>query len=135
MRLPLLKTELRQLARLAGPLAAAQAGTQVMNLVDLAVLGRLGARELAAAGLGSAIFFTISVIGFGLVFGVDPLISQAFGAGLLLWFIWRAARGHFGPEYYGPVEIMGLYWHFVDIVWIFLFPFLYLIHSAGGHHG
>jgi MATE family multidrug resistance protein len=81
MRLPLLKTELRHLARLAGPLAAAQAGTQVMTLVDLAVLGRLGARELAAAGLGSAIFFTISVIGFGLVFGVDPLISQAFGAG------------------------------------------------------
>lgn len=81
MRLPLLKTELRQLVRLAGPLAAAQAGTQVMNLVDLAVLGRLGARELAAAGLGSAIFFTISVVGFGLVFGVDPLISQAFGAG------------------------------------------------------
>jgi MATE family multidrug resistance protein len=81
MRLPILKSELRQLVRLAGPLAAAQAGTQVMNLVDLAVLGRLGARELAAAGLGSAIFFTISVIGFGLVFGVDPLISQAFGAG------------------------------------------------------
>ena len=81
MRLPLLKTELRQLIRLAGPLVAAQAGTQVMTLVDLAVLGRLGARELAAAGLGSAIFFTISVVGFGLVFGVDPLISQAFGAG------------------------------------------------------
>ena len=41
-------------------------------------------------------------------------------------------RGDFGPEYYSPVEIMGLYWHFVDIVWIFLFPFLYLI--PGGHH-
>src|SRR5438034_5349325 len=81
MRLPLLKTELRQLARLAGPLAAAQAGTQIMNLVDLDVLGRLGARELAAAGLGSTIFFTISIIGIGLLIGVDPLMSQAFGAG------------------------------------------------------
>jgi len=60
-------------------------------------------------------------------------IHMIIGAGLLLWFIWRAWKGHFGPEYYGPVEVMGLYWHFVDIVWIFLFPFLYLIHR--GHHG
>jgi MATE family multidrug resistance protein len=80
MRWSLLKVELRQLSRLAVPLAAAQAGTQVMNLVDLAVLGRLGARELGAAGLGSAIFFTVSVIGIGLILGVDPMISQAFGA-------------------------------------------------------
>jgi len=54
-------------------------------------------------------------------------LHMIIGAGLLLWFIWRAAKNHFGPEYYGPVEVMGLYWHFVDIVWIFLFPFLYLI--------
>jgi len=54
---------------------------------------------------------------------------------LLLWFIWRAWRGHFTPDYYGPVEVMGLYWHFVDIVWIFLFPFLYLIPHFGVHHG
>ena len=81
MRWPLLKFELRQLVRLAGPLAAAQAGTQIMALVDLAVLGRLGAREPGAAGLGNAIFFTVSVIGIGLILGVDPMISQAFGAG------------------------------------------------------
>jgi MATE family multidrug resistance protein len=80
MRWQAFKTELRQLARLAGPLAAAQAGAQVMNLVDLAVVGRLGAAELAATGLGSAIFFAISVVAMGLVFGIDPLISQAFGA-------------------------------------------------------
>ncbi len=61
-------------------------------------------------------------------------LHMIIGAGLLLWFIWRANRGHFGPEYYGPVEVMGLYWHFVDIVWIFLFPFLYLIHQVH-HHG
>jgi cytochrome c oxidase subunit 3 len=60
-------------------------------------------------------------------------LHMVIGAGLLLWFIKRASAGHFGPEYYAPVEIMGLYWHFVDIVWIFLFPFLYLIHGA--HHG
>jgi cytochrome c oxidase subunit 3 len=62
-------------------------------------------------------------------------LHMIIGAGLLLWFIWRAWKNHFGPEYYAPVEVMGLYWHFVDIVWIFLFPFLYLIHGAGGHHG
>jgi MATE family multidrug resistance protein len=73
------RTELRQLIRLAGPLAAAQAGTQIMSLVDLAVVGRLGARELGAAGLGNAIFFTISIVGMGLVFGIDPMISHAFG--------------------------------------------------------
>ena len=55
-------------------------------------------------------------------------LHMVIGAGLLLWFIWRARRGDFGPEYYGPVEVMGLYWHFVDIVWIFLFPLLYLSH-------
>ncbi|HEY2093035.1 MAG TPA: cytochrome c oxidase subunit 3 [Thermoanaerobaculia bacterium] len=56
-------------------------------------------------------------------------LHMIIGAGLLLWFMWRAWKDQFGPEYYGPVEIMGLYWHFVDIVWIFLFPFLYLIHG------
>ena len=75
------RTELRSLIRLAAPLAAAQAGTQIMSLVDLAVVGRLGARELGAAGLGNAIFFTISILGMGLVFGVDPMISHAFGGG------------------------------------------------------
>jgi cytochrome c oxidase subunit 3 len=54
-------------------------------------------------------------------------LHMVIGAGLLLYFIRRAWRGDFGPEYYGPVEIMGLYWHFVDIVWIFLFPLLYLV--------
>src|SRR5437764_6587679 len=75
------RTELKTLLRLAGPLAAAQAGTQIMGLVDLAVVGRLGARELGAAGLGNALFFTISILGVGLTLGVDPMISQAFGAG------------------------------------------------------
>ncbi|HUP58913.1 MAG TPA: MATE family efflux transporter [Thermoanaerobaculia bacterium] len=52
-----------------------------MGLVDVAVLGRVGARELAAAGLGNAIFFAISIIGMGVMFGIDPMISQAIGAG------------------------------------------------------
>ncbi len=54
-------------------------------------------------------------------------LHMVIGAGLLLYFIRRAWRGDFGAEYYSPIEIMGLYWHFVDIVWIFLFPLLYLV--------
>ncbi len=75
------RLELRQLFRLAAPLAAAQAGTQLMGLVDVAVLGRVGARELAGSGLANALFFAFSICGMGIVFGVDPLISQALGAG------------------------------------------------------
>jgi cytochrome c oxidase subunit 3 len=56
-------------------------------------------------------------------------LHMVIGAGLLLWLTWRAWKDHFGPEYYAPVEVMGLYWHFVDIIWIFLYPFLYLIHG------
>ncbi len=50
-------------------------------------------------------------------------------AGLLLmsWLLWTAWKGTYNSEYYMPVEMSGLYWHFVDIVWIFLFPLLYLL--------
>jgi cytochrome c oxidase subunit 3 len=44
--------------------------------------------------------------------------------GVMAYMAWR---GRFTPEYYSPVEVSGLYWHFVDIIWIFLFPLLYLI--------
>ena len=40
----------------------------------------------------------------------------------------RATKGHFGPAYFGPVDYTALYWHLVDLIWIFLFPLLYLIH-------
>ena len=49
------------------------------------------------------------------------------GVGLLSWLLWRASRKHFGPNHYTAVEIIGLYWHIVDVIWIFLFPLLYLI--------
>ena len=45
--------------------------------------------------------------------------------------------GAFTPSYFTPVEIVGLYWHFVDLVWIYLFPLLYLIskkHGVGMNH-
>jgi cytochrome c oxidase subunit 3 len=49
------------------------------------------------------------------------------GIGVFVWIISRAGRGHFEPDYYGPVEYTGLYWHLVDLIWIYLFPLLYLI--------
>lgn len=81
MRAAELKAELRRLFSLALPLAAAEAGTQVMSVVDMAVIGRVGGVELAAVGLGNAVYFGVAVFGLGLMLGVDPLISQAVGAG------------------------------------------------------
>ncbi|HEY1730285.1 MAG TPA: cytochrome c oxidase subunit 3 family protein [Terriglobales bacterium] len=54
-------------------------------------------------------------------------LHMVIGIGLLVWLIWRAYRGEFTNGYVAPIENFGLYWHFVDIVWIFLFPLLYLI--------
>lgn len=54
-------------------------------------------------------------------------LHMVIGLGLLTYLVIYAYRGHFTPEYHSPVENIGLYWHFVDIVWIFLFPLLYLI--------
>ena len=54
-------------------------------------------------------------------------LHMIIGAGLLLYLIIFSLKGRFDPEYHSPVEVIGLYWHFVDIVWIFLFPLLYLL--------
>jgi cytochrome c oxidase subunit 3 len=54
-------------------------------------------------------------------------LHMIVGIGILLYLIIQAKKGRYEPEYYSPVEMTGLYWHFVDIVWIFLFPLLYLI--------
>lgn len=49
------------------------------------------------------------------------------GVFLLWWVGFRALKGHFGPKHYTAVENVGLYWHLVDLIWIFLFPLLYLV--------
>jgi cytochrome c oxidase subunit 3 len=54
-------------------------------------------------------------------------VHMIIGIGLLGGLLFRAGRGRYSPEYFTPVELVGLYWHFVDIVWIFLFPLLYLV--------
>jgi cytochrome c oxidase subunit 3 len=66
---------------------------------------------------------------FSLYFGMTGLhaLHMIIGIPIILGIAFMAGRGRFSPEYHTPVEIVGLYWHFVDIIWIFLFPLLYLI--------
>jgi cytochrome c oxidase subunit III len=54
-------------------------------------------------------------------------LHMVVGLGLMTWLLWTAWKGYYSADYYMPVEMSGLYWHFVDIVWIFLFPLLYLL--------
>jgi len=58
--------------------------------------------------------------------GVHAL-HMIVGVGLLAWLLVNALRGRYSAEYFTPIEVSGLYWHFVDVVWIFLFPTLYLV--------
>jgi cytochrome c oxidase subunit 3 len=68
------------------------------------------------------IFFWIYFVMTGL-----HALHMVIGLGLMTWLLWKAWIGTFSAAYYSPVEMSGLYWHFVDIVWIFLFPLLYLL--------
>ena len=74
-----------------------------------------------------------SQVFFALYFSLTGLhaLHMIIGIPIIAYMAFRSWQGRFGPGYYTPVEITGLYWHFVDIVWIFLFPLLYLI----PHHG
>jgi len=65
---------------------------------------------------------------FGIYFAMTGLHGIHVLAGMIVitWLI--CISGRFGPEYYTPVDLVGLYWHIVDLIWIFLFPLLYLIH-------
>jgi cytochrome c oxidase subunit III len=66
---------------------------------------------------------------FALYFVMTGLhaVHMIIGLGIFTWLLVMAWKGRFTPEYNTPVEIGGLYWHFVDIIWIYLFPLLYLI--------
>jgi len=72
---------------------------------------------------------------FALYFAMNGMhaVHMIIGAGILLVLIWRAYHGAYPPHHYTMVENFGLYWHFVDIVWIFLFPLLYLVSRVPVH--
>jgi cytochrome c oxidase subunit III len=66
---------------------------------------------------------------FALYFVMTGLhaLHMIIGIGFFTWLLVASWKGRFTPEYHTPLEMGGLYWHFVDIVWIYLFPLLYLI--------
>ncbi len=66
---------------------------------------------------------------FGIYFMMTGIhgLHVIIGMGLIVWLIVRSSKGHFHSRFYTPVEMVGLYWHLVDLIWIFLFPLLYLI--------
>ena len=74
--------------------------------------------KYAEEGIFFAVYFMMTGIhGFHVIVGM----------GLITWILIKANRGEFSSRYYAPVEGVGLYWHLVDLVWIYLFPLLYLI--------
>jgi cytochrome c oxidase subunit 3 len=83
-----------------------------------------GAHYVVPEGLGkpSELFFSLYFCMTGL-----HALHMIIGLGLLTWLVLKARRGEFTPQYNTPVDLVGLYWHFVDIVWIYLFPLLYLL--------
>ncbi len=83
-----------------------------------------GAHYVIPEGLGKP-----SELFFGLYFCMTGLhaLHMIIGVGLLTWLILKARKNEFTAQYNTPVDLVGLYWHFVDIVWIFLFPLLYLL--------
>ena len=87
--------------------------------------------SVAPAGHGAAIPVDTGPVQlfYGLYFVMTGMhaLHMIIGLGIMTWLVALTLKNRFSPAYYNPLEITGLYWHFVDIVWIFLFPLLYLI--------
>ena len=73
---------------------------------------------------------------FSIYFAMTGLhaFHMVVGLGIMTWVLVKAWKGKFTPQRYVGMEIAGLYWHFVDLVWIFLFPMLYLLGAHEGLH-
>jgi cytochrome c oxidase subunit 3 len=120
---------------------AAQLGERRRLMLFLVVTMILGGVFIGIKGVEYAHKFTEQhVPGASFHFEDEALARHAqiffalhmiIGLGIMTWMLWWAWNRTITRDYYGPIEISGLYWHFVDIVWIFLFPLLYLI----GRHG
>lgn len=72
---------------------------------------------------------------FALYFAMTGMhaVHMIIGAGILIFLIYRVQHGAYPPHHYTMIENFGLYWHFVDIIWIFLFPLLYLVSRSPVH--
>ncbi len=97
--------------------AASSAETQTVSH-DSPSIGASAAENRRLTGVFFSIYYAMT--------GVHAVHILA-GMGVIGWLLLRSLRGDFSPAYFGPVDYVGLYWHLVDLVWIYLFPLLYLI--------
>jgi cytochrome c oxidase subunit 3 len=86
----------------------------------------------AGTEVGGHALHPATAIFFSFYFAMTSIhaLHMLIGVGLFIWLIKLARQNRFSPEYYNPVEVIGLYWHFVDIVWIFIYPLFYLINPV-----
>ena len=105
-------------------------------LAEIFLFLLLGTLAGILTGLLPGIHFTFENIShpkaplfFSLYFMMTALhgVHVLVGMGLITWMIIKSMRGHFNKDYKTPVEMTGIYWHLVDLIWIYLFPLLYLI--------
>ena len=98
-----------------------------------ATVGHSGAGAEAVAKLAETVDTSKLQMYFSFYFTMTGLhaIHMIIGIGILIFILRMAQKGKFSSAYYNPVAVTSLYWHFVDMVWIFLFPMLYLL----GRHG
>lgn len=138
-------------AAMAGAVHAAQAGRRRLLTLLLGITAALGVAFLILKGIeyskeydehlvpglnfysSSAHAGAIELFYF-LYFGMTGVHAVHLTIGIVIIGIMagRAWRAAFSPAYYTPIEITGLYWHFVDLVWIFLYPLIYLNGRSGG---
>ncbi len=88
-----------------------------------------GSSERDRSKPGSEIYFSLYFAMTGM-----HALHMIVGMGIMVWLLFNAYKGLYTETYFTPIENFGLYWHFVDIVWIYLFPLLYLINRHIGAH-
>jgi cytochrome c oxidase subunit 3 len=97
---------------------------QVEPLIQAGVIGpKAELQDVPSRPRNAHVFFSIYFFMTGL-HGIHVLV----GIGIWIWLFLKAKRLVFGPNYFGPIDYAALYWHLVDLIWIYLFPLLYLIH-------
>lgn len=106
--------------------AAEQAAKDGKSDAEIAAIAKraAGGKDLGVVRPANSNIF------FGIYFCMTALhgIHVIIGIGVWVWLLIRAAKGQFGPKYFGAIDYAALYWHLVDLIWIYLFPLLYLIH-------
>lgn len=99
-----------------------------LGLAFLAVKGAEWATEiLHGEVVGKDLFLTLYYSMTGL-----HAIHVTVGIGILLWLTWRTSKNEFSPEWHTPVELGAMYWHLVDLIWLYLFPLIYLVDRSRG---